>query len=158
MKIFNGFFTSLKNCKTLNNFINGIKKVSSEVFHHLDVIFTVLFFIVKFVLPKIVLPKFLSFQTIPTLPSFNNFLFEDLFSPSAFQQETLLYLLLSQLAIRFTVKISILFVTAAFLMVVAIFFVCLYLNRSQSQIKQETRFAPLLKQNGFYTNKIQFLN
>ncbi|MBO5851431.1 MAG: hypothetical protein J6R29_03770, partial [Clostridia bacterium] len=123
MKNFNVLFSNLKESKALNNFITSIKNLLRILIHHLDTIFVMLFFFVKFVLPKLVLPKFLC------IPSTPNFLFEDMFSITSFQQETFIYLLLSQIAVRFTIKISVLFLTAVALFVLAIFCVFLVLGK-----------------------------
>ena len=153
----------MKNLKTnlvLNNFILGIKTVSKAIARHLDTVFLVLFFIVKFVLPKIVLPKFLCLPTIPTfqMPTLNNALFEEMFSPSAFQQETLMFLMLSQFIVKFTVEISVLFLTAITIVVLAVFCVFLFLGNNHKTSKVNVNSKPALIIGSFYNHKIQFLN
>ncbi len=152
MKNFKALFLNLKESKAFNNFITSIKNILRNAIHHLDTIFVMLFFFVKFVLPKIVLPKFLC------IPSTPNFLFEDMFSVTSFQQETFLYLLLSQLAVRFTIKISVLFLTATALFVLAIFCVFLFLGKSAITIRSTVLTKPTKVTSSFYTHKIQFLN
>ena len=152
MKNFNVLFSNLKESKALNNFITSIKNLLRILIHHLDTIFVMLFFFVKFVLPKLVLPKFLC------IPSTPNFLFEDMFSITSFQQETFIYLLLSQIAVRFTIKISVLFLTAVALFVLAIFCVFLFLGKEHTTIKRGILTKPTKVSTSFYTHKIQFLN
>jgi hypothetical protein len=148
----------MKNLKTnlvLNNFILGIKTVSKAIARHLDTVFLVLFFIVKFVLPKIVLPKYFCLPTIPNVST--NLVLEDMFSTSL-QQETLMFLMLSQFIVKFTVKISVLFLTAITLVVLAAFCVFLFLGKNHKSSKVNVNSKPALIIGSFYNHKIQFLN
>lgn len=160
MKNFKAFFANLKHSNALNKFISGIKNISGKLVKHLDTIFFMLFFIIKFVLPKIVLPKFLCLPTIPTfqMPTFNNALFEEMFSPTAFQQETLIYLMLSKFVVRFTVKISAMFLSTKLLLCLAVFIVYLFLGKGVATKKVFTTTKPANLSASFYTHKIQFLN
>ena len=148
----------MKNLKTnlvLNNLILGIKTVSKAIARHLDTVFLVLFFIVKFVLPKIVLPKYFCLPTIPNVST--NLVLEDMFSTSL-QQETLMFLMLSQFIVKFTVEISILFLTAITLVVLAVFCVFLFLGKNHKSSKVNANSKPALIIGSFYNHKIQFLN
>ena len=148
----------MKNLKTnlvLNNLILGIKTVSKAIARHLDTVFLVLFFIVKFDLPKIVLPKYFCLPTIPNVST--NLVLEDMFSTSL-QQETLMFLMLSQFIVKFTVEISILFLTAITLVVLAVFCVFLFLGKNHKSSKVNANSKPALIIGSFYNHKIQFLN
>lgn len=160
MKNFKAFFANLKYSNALNRFISGIKNISSKLLENLDTIFVMLFFIIKFVLPKIVLPKFFGLPTIPTfqMPTLNNALFEEMFSPSAFQQETLIYLMLSKFIATFTIKISAMVLSTKLLLCLVVFIVYLFLGKGIATKKVYTTTKPANLSGSFYTHKIQFLN
>ncbi|MBR5439064.1 MAG: hypothetical protein IKV61_02485 [Clostridia bacterium] len=152
MKNFEMFFANLKNSKIVNNFINGTKILLRNVLKHLNAIFLVLFFIIKFVLPKLVLPKYLC------LPTFDNVLLGETLSLTSLQQETLLFIMISQFMVKFTIEISVLFLTAVMVVALAIFSVCFYLNKKEFATQSNPVTISNVSAISFYTHKVQFLN
>ena len=147
MKNFEMFFANLKDSKIVNNFINGTKILLRNVLKHLNAILLVLFFIVKFVLPKYL-----------CLHTFDNVLFGETLSLTSLQQETLLFIMLSQFMVKFTIEISVLFLTSVMVVALAIFSVCFYLNKKEFATQSNPVTISNVSAISFYTHKVQFLN
>ncbi len=155
------FTTILNNNKILNSLFEFSKKMLKAFFKNLDVFFAVLFFLVKFVLPNLVIPKNLlnTFTELNSLKDiFPSNQLNSFTAVNVISQETILLFMLTNFIVRFTIKISVLFVSAIIVFAVATFSVYLYLGVQKLVCEYgETTSSPF-KQKSSYRLQIQFLN
>ncbi len=158
---FNKILNGIQNNKIINAFIKCSTFMLKKLFRNLDIFFAVLFFIVKFVLPHLVIPKTL-LSTFTELNALKDILpsnqINSFTALNVISQETVLFFILTKLIVRFTIEISVLFVSAIIIFAIVTFSVYLYLGVQKLVCNYgKVSFAPFKKQ-CCYKLQIQFLN
>lgn len=154
-------FLAKCNSSKILSFINKGLSILKKI---IDSLLVALFFIVGNIFFNLILPSLSNLTMLSNLPMFSNLqtltkanVFAESQIFSMLSQEAVLYVLLSHIIVKFTLKLCFLFVAVKVVLVLAKFFVCAII-KNERKVNNEN--VAVINNNGVvcYKSKVQFLN